>query len=92
MILQDLWGGENGAEQDGERGLCYGDYLRILLLLTNEEVLNLRVMDLVEADIRMTPGNRMFRLDGCYVEINGSIAVGSSYGYSSTISVRKKYE
>ncbi len=90
-ILQNLWGGENEAEQDGGNGLCYGDYLRILLLLTDADVLNLRVMDLVEADIRMTPGNRMFRLDGCYVEISGNITVGSSYGYSNTISVRKKY-
>lgn len=90
-ILQDLWGEESGAEQEGASGLSYGDYLRILLLLTDADTLNLRVMDLVEADIRMTPGNRMFRLDGCYVEINGYITVGSGYGYTKTISVRKKY-
>lgn len=90
-ILQDLWGGDHTGETANERGLSYADYLRIFALLTDADILTLRTMNLVEADIRMTPGNSRFRLDGCYVEIGGSISVGSGYGYTQTLSVKKKY-
>lgn len=73
------------------RGLSYEDYLRILLMVTGEETLTMRAMNMVEADIRMSPGNHWFRMDACmdYVEMNALI--DSKYGYCVNITRSKTY-
>lgn len=88
-ILKDLWGQE--TEVQGSQGLSYEDYLRILLLLTDLDELTARAMNTVEADIRLTPGNKAFRLDGCYAGVKGRITLASGYGYRQTVTVEKKY-
>ena len=77
------------AENKG--GLSYEDYLRILLMLTNEDTLTKRAMNLVEANIRLTPGNKEFRLDGCYVKAEAFVRVNSAYGYCYEITRQKGY-
>lgn len=72
-------------------GLSYEDYLRILLMLEKENVLTARSMNLVEANIRRTPGNQNFRLDGCYVKTEASMQVSSAYGYCYEITRQKEY-
>lgn len=62
-------------------GLSYEDYLRIFMCLSDIDVLTGRAMNMMEADIRLTPGNRGFRLDGCYACIEADISVRSQYGY-----------
>ena len=76
---------------DETRGLSYEDYLRIFIMFTNKETLTGRAMDMVEADIRRTPGNEQFRLDGCLDGIEADILVRSSYGYEYEIVRQKKY-
>lgn len=75
----------------GTIGLSYKDYLRIMLMLTDIDVVTERAMNLVEANIRMTPGNAAFRLDGCYVWTQVAMEVKSAYGYSYEITRQRGY-
>lgn len=84
--------GELEDADKGGSGLSYEDYLRIFMMLTGKENITLRAMNMVEADIRSTPGNSAFRLDGCYVEIEAHMQFDSTrYGYVYEIARRKKY-
>jgi hypothetical protein len=76
--------------QEGE-GLCYEDYMRIFMMFMDIDVMTARAMDVVEADIRSTPGNALFRLDGCYEALEAYIHIGSSYGYEFEITRQKSY-
>lgn len=82
--------GEDG--EAGGKGLSYEDYLRILLMLTDQETVVIRAMNMVEADIRRTPGNRRFRLDGCLERLEARIRVKSDYGYSYTVTRKYGYQ
>lgn len=48
-----------------DTGLSYEEYLRILLFFQDISTKTIRFMDIVEMDIRKTPGNSHFRIDGC---------------------------
>ncbi len=77
---------------DSNVGLSYEDYLRIFMMLTDLEVLTMRAMDMIEADMRLAYGNQYFRMDGCYVAIEATADVSSSYGYNYQITRRKSYK
>ncbi len=85
-----LWG-QLGDMEKGGRGLSYQDYLRIFLTLTDIDILTGRAMNMVEADIRMTEGNRSFRLDGCYNRVRFEISMHSRYGYQYQMTREKEY-
>ncbi|MBR6381942.1 MAG: hypothetical protein IKS07_09770 [Lachnospiraceae bacterium] len=68
-----------------QEGLCYRDYLRVLLLLTGTDALTMRAMNLMEANIRMTKGNSLFRLDACIDCFYGEAVLESSFGYETII-------
>lgn len=72
-------------------GLEYQDYLRILLALTDLEVQTFRFMDVVEMDIRQTPGNGKFCMDGCIDRVKADIVINSLYGYSFQFTRSKVY-
>ena len=72
-------------------GLSYEDYLRILMMLQKKDVLTARAMNMVEADIRQTPGNQNFRLDGCLDYMEACIKIQSVYGYNCEITRSKGY-
>lgn len=82
-----------GMEDTGgtERGLSYEDYLRILMALTDLDTLTVRAMNIVEADIRQTPGNSYFRLDACYAEVEALIRTSSSFGYHFELRRKRAY-
>lgn len=83
----------NGDEDVGEgNGLTYQDYLRILLILTDLDTLTVRAMNMVEADIRLTPGNSCFRLDACYAEVEAVIEISSSFGYKYELRRKRAYQ
>lgn len=75
----------------GMGGLSYEDYLRIFLMLQQEDLLTARAMNMVEADIRQTPGNERFRLDGCLDCVEARALLQSAYGYECEITRRKGY-
>ncbi|MBQ2804007.1 MAG: hypothetical protein IJF07_08935 [Lachnospiraceae bacterium] len=82
----------NFEKQEEAVGLCYEDYLRILMVTTDLDILTRRAMNMVEADIRLTEGNAAFRLDSCYDCVEASVKIGSAYGYQYEITRQKKYE
>ena len=71
-----LWGLvsiKTSAHPTGQTGsgMSYKDYLRVFLFLENKTTKCMRAMDIIEMNLRNTPGNRHFRMDGCieYVSI-----------------------
>jgi len=64
-----------------DRGLSYGEYLGMFLLLSSEEDMTKRCMNLVEANIRQTEGNGAFRLDSCISNFEIQVDTQSSFGY-----------
>lgn len=73
-------------------GLSYEDYLRIMMMFVELDVLTGRAMNMVEADIRQTAGNSYFRLDNCFEQVVFRIRIKSNYGYEYEITRKKKYE
>ena len=76
----------------GQSGMSYRDYLGAFLYLQSEETTLMRLMDVMEADIRMTPGNENFRMDGCMDAMTAQAAVESGYGRSFQITRAYRYE
>lgn len=70
------------SDDDGGRGLNYEEYLQIMMFLQNRENRTYRAMDIIEMDIRQTPGNGSFRLDGCFDTYQAHLSVSSGFGYS----------
>lgn len=70
------------SDDSGGRGLNYKEYLQIMLFLQNQEKRSYRAMDIMEMDIRRTPGNGKFRLDGCFDTYQADLSVSSGFGYS----------
>lgn len=68
-------GGEEG------RGLNYKEYLEVMLFLTESHDRTFRAMDIMEMDIRQTPGNAAFKLDGCFDTYKARLSVSSGFGY-----------
>ncbi|HKM34272.1 MAG TPA: DUF5702 domain-containing protein [Lachnospiraceae bacterium] len=60
-------------QKNPKSGLCYSDYLRILLCLQKKETTTFRLMNIMEMDIRQTKGNSFFRMDGCIDSIRAVI-------------------
>lgn len=89
--LQGELPGTSEEDASDSSGMGYEDYLRLFLLLCEEQAVTCRAMDVVEMDIRNTPGNGAFRLDACIVEIAMNVKVKSKYGYSFEIERQKSY-
>lgn len=78
-------------KSDANEGLDYEDYLRIMMAMISLDDLTIRAMDMMEADIRLTPGNELFRMDACYDRICAVIHIKSKYGYEMEIARNKEY-
>lgn len=85
-----LWGNTDDSPGGGS-GLTYQDYLRILMTLTDLDTLTARAMDMVEADIRLTPGNARFRMDACYEGVEAVMVISSSFGYKFELRRERAY-
>lgn len=75
--------GVSGEEKNDETGLGLGyeDYLRIFLAFQSKQLTTYRLMDVMEMNIRQTPGNKWFRMDGCIDSVTVCIDLESGYGY-----------
>ena len=69
------------TEEKGGNGLNYKEYLQIMLFLQDKTSRTYRAMDIMEMDIRRTPGNARFRLDGCFDTYEARLSVTSGFGY-----------
>lgn len=85
-----LWGNTDDSPGGGS-GLTYQDYLRILMTLTDLDTLTARAMEMVEADIRLMPGNARFRMDACYEGVEAVIVISSSFGYKFELRRERAY-
>lgn len=85
-----LKGALEDETEEGE-GLTYEDYLRIFMMLTDLDTLTWRAMNMVEADIRVTPGNADFRLDACYDKLEAVVRIDSFFGYEFEIQRKRTY-
>ena len=73
-------------------GLDYAGYLRLLVFQKTLFEKTDRLMDLMEMDIRETPGNKAFRMDACLDCMTGEMQVKSRIGYSTSLSRTYGYE
>lgn len=71
---------ETGGKSNS--GLSYEDYLRVLLKMTDTDIKTIRMMDMVELDIRKTSGNQSFRMDGCMDGMKIEANIVSNRGYA----------
>ena len=92
MILQgSLTDTGCSGDTDAVMNLGYEDYLRLFLLFCDDRTVTYRAMNIVEQDIRVTPGNQNFSLDACLAELRMNVKVKSRYGYNIEIERQKSY-
>lgn len=72
--------GEAIEEEKETSGLSYNDYLRVMLCLQDKQTTTYRLMDIIEMDIRKTPGNENFRMDGCIDSLTASVVYRGADG------------
>lgn len=89
--LNSALSGSSDEQEDTGSGLSYEDYLRIFMLCTDKNTLTARAMNMLEADIRLTPGNGAFRLDGCYAGLEACMEIESQYGFDFQVNREKFY-
>lgn len=89
--LENALSGNMDEPEGTGTGLSYKDYLRIFMMCTDIDTLTVRAMNMVEADIRLTPGNEAFRLDGCYAGLEAYMKVESGYGFDFEVTRQKFY-
>ena len=75
-----------------EKGITYEDYLKSFLFVKEEGIVRMRLMDLMEMDIRKTMGNQNFKMDACIYQLKAQVNVSSKYGYGYSITRNYSYE
>lgn len=83
--------GHLGEYRSSGEGMSYKDYLSAFLYMQGEKTSAKRLMDVMESDIRMTPGNKGFRMDGCVDAMTAEATVSSRYGYRYQITRAYQY-
>ena len=79
---------DNGGS--ASNGMDYQDFIRFFLIFKSNEKQAFRMMDLVEMEIRQTPGNEYFRMDCCMDAFLAISYFTSEYGYDFKCT-RKRY-
>ena len=78
--------------KDVPGGKTYYDYLSALLYAKDENIVRMRLMDIMEMDIRNTYGNSFFMMDACIYQLNATVNISSRYGYAYSIVRNYSYE
>lgn len=78
--------------KEAEGGITYQDYLESFLFVKDEKTLRMRLMDVMEMDIRQTLGNEHFQMDSCIYQLKATVNISSGYGYGYSISRDYSYE
>ena len=81
---------DNYKASGGELG--YEEYLIGFLTIENLDKMTLRLMDIMEMDIRLTPGNSAFRMDGQIYQATAEVNMSSNYGYGCNVKRFSTYE
>jgi len=72
--------------------LDYESFLQSFLLLLNSKKENMRLMDIMEMDIRLTSGNANFRMDNQIYQLHVFSNISSTYGYGFSIKRSFSYQ
>lgn len=88
MSVSHVLNGDLYSAGSGD-GFSYDQYLACMILLENEINVNLRVMDIMEMDIRFQDGNKYFAMDWCIERYEAKVFAKGSRG--DTYSLRRKY-
>lgn len=95
----DLWGLLKGMvsfeeirSSSNSTGLSYQDYLRVFLGMMNRQDKVMRSLDIVEIDIRKTPGNEHFRIDQCVDYLRVSFGFSDTQGHDFVFTRSMRYE
>lgn len=80
-----------GEKDEAQDGLDYEDYLRLLLLLENEDTKTMRFMDVIEMNMRKLEGNESFRMDGCMDAVRAEVSVSGGFGEYFNLSAQYSY-
>ena len=93
MPLRGLLSIKTNARPTGTEGsgFSYEDYLRVFLFTEDKTVKCMRAMDVIEMNLRQTPGNKNFRLDGCVEYLSMSAVMTSKGRYRLTIDRKMSY-
>ena len=75
----------------GQPGPKYGDYLKTMLLMTSFGNVLIRSLDVMEMDVRLTPGNSNFMMDYCLQSFVADIATRSTHGHNTEVIRRCGY-
>lgn len=89
--LNSALSGEVAGSSDNTDGLRYEDYLRILLSFSNLDKITALAMNVIEANIRQTPGNHRFRMDACYDGFCITAFLESRFGYRYEVTRKRQY-
>ena len=60
---------DSGASEAGESGFGYDDYMKMLFLLESKETLRLRMLDLIEWNMKMRLDCPFFQADACITKL-----------------------
>lgn len=74
--LSGVFGKEHRAKDCGD-GLSYQGYLKGFLFLLDERRLSVRMMDLIEKNLRLAPASRNFRADHIVCEVSYDMEVSA---------------
>ena len=84
--------GQLNSYHEDPTGENYEGYLRKKLFIVDEKKLLIRLMDIMEMDIRKTAGNQNFKMDQCIYQLEATVNVSSEYGYGFDITRRYSYQ
>ena len=93
MPLYGLLSIKTNARPTGQKGtgFSYDDYIRVFLLLMNKNDKVMRMMDVVEMNLRLTEGNKDFRIDACAEYVEAYAVIRGRGGYEFGIRRQLSY-
>ncbi len=68
---------QNLGDGKGSSGLTYKDYLKMMLLMKSDKHKTMKLMDIMEMNVRKSPHNEHFRLDNCIDTFSASFRISS---------------
>lgn len=83
--LSEVFQNEQVIVDSGQEGMTYMEYLRILLLLKDPNQKLMRSLDMMEAGMRASSGNKAYRLDACIYDLDVSMHFQTDRGYGCDV-------
>ena len=79
LTIENMLEFREHLKEGGGSGLSYEDYLKMLLLLEKKQKKTMRLMDIIEMNIRDLSGNPGFRMDGCMDILSANFNINGAY-------------